>query len=83
MSAPAVAGRLHIVLDQIAPGQHEGHDDAQQAGFDRLGRVGVHLPGKPQRQRDAGEPDRLPGELEQQQRQHLERIAQAQKRDQR
>jgi hypothetical protein len=45
--------------------------------------VGNRVVVQPERERDHDQPDGLPGRFEQQQRQHLERVAKAEEREQR
>src|SRR5205814_655418 len=73
--SPPVSWFLYIMRPYIAPGNDGNEDNDRRYFKERLPRVRIELIGEPQRQRDAEEPDRFPEQFVDQQRQHLQRIA--------
>ena len=73
--APAVPALEHVVAPDVVPGDHQqdDHDEQQIPGHHPGGEVGLAL--HPQRQGDDAQPEQLPGRLEEQDGQHLQRVA--------
>src|SRR5438132_8575598 len=79
--SPRFSNLLHVILEYVAPGNDNKEYDGDQAFDDDLPCPRVHLMRGPQRQCDPEQPYRLPGQLEEEQRQHLQWISDAQHRE--
>jgi hypothetical protein len=86
--APPISGRLQIVFEHVAPrhrqrNQHHAHDAGDQRFRPPEAYVRIQPTGKRQGQPEKQDPDGLPHELEEEQRQHLDGVTDPHHRQQR
>lgn len=74
--SPAVAGLEDVLPNDVVPGDERNQDDDYEDALDVQGSRGCDLVVEPQRQSEGQEVDRFPGELEEQQGDHLDGVAQ-------
>src|SRR5437762_14357695 len=81
--APAVSGFLQVIRKNVTPGKQGKEDNDWRDLEECFAGVGVDLVGSPQRQCETAQPDHFPEHLVDQERQHPQRMADSDNRQER